>query len=189
MRIRLRYCLLLLISLPALAQKPKVGLSLTSSKQHQISVYKGTIIVNGNKTFTFKQDSINYASKRNRVEEDKGSVFLFLDVKDGPKKNKLYVFSINNSIADSVLTTISSDIKDWDHDGLLEFGGSEAGELYPSADSMYYVPAKFYEIKKGKLVYDAEYTEKIDTKVNGVFIANPLENNGKYKVIPKKRRS
>ncbi|ACU63142.1 hypothetical protein [Chitinophaga pinensis] len=186
MRFRLRYCFLLMISLPALAQKPKTGLNFTSSKQQQISVYKGTIIVNGNKTFHFAEDSINYASKRNRLEEDKGNVFLFLDVKSAaPKKNRLYIFSINNSVADSVMTTVSSDIKDWDHDGLLEFGGSEVSEAYPSADSVYYVPAKFYEINKGKIVYDAEYTEKIDKKVNGTFIADPMDKNGKYKAIPK----
>jgi hypothetical protein len=185
MRLRLRYCLLLLVTLPALAQKPKTGLSFTSSKQHQISVYKGTIIVNGNKTFHFAADSINYASKRNRVQEDKGNVFLFLDVKDGPKKNKLVIFSINNSVADSLMTTISSDIKDWDHDELLEFGGSELTTPHPSADSVYYVPAKFYEIKKGKIVYDAEYTEKIDRKVNGTFIADPVDKNGRPVAIPR----
>lgn len=185
MRLRLRYCMLLLVSLPVLAQKPKTGLSFTSSKQQQISVYKGTIIVNGNKTFHFAEDSINYASKRNRIEEDKGNVFLFLDVKAGPKKNRLYVFSINNSVADSILTTVSSDIKDWDHDGLLEFGGSELADPHPSADSIYYLPAKFYEIRKGRIEYDAEYTEKIDKKVNGTFIANPVGTNGRNKAIPK----
>jgi hypothetical protein len=68
------------------------------------------------------------------------------------------------------MTAVASDIKDFDHDEVLEFGGSELTEVYPSADSMYYVPSKFYEFKKGRIVLDEAYTEKIDRKVNGVYI-------------------
>ncbi|SHN10409.1 hypothetical protein [Chitinophaga sp. CF418] len=181
MRLRLRHLLLLFIGLPAFAQKPLDELHLTSSKQQKIAVYKGTIIVNGNKTFKFASDNIVYKSKRNRLVEDGGNVFLFLEVTDNPGKNKLIVFGINNSVADSLMTAIASDIKDFDHDELLEFGGSEQTEAYPAADSMYYVPAKFYEFKKGRIVFDAAYTEKIDKKVNGVYIPDA---QGK-KVIPK----
>jgi len=181
MRLRLRHLLLLLIGLPAFAQKPDDNLHFTSSKQQKIAVYKGSIIVNGNKTFKFATDEIVYKSKRNRLVEDGGNVFLFLEVNDSPNKNKLVVFSINNSIADSVLTAIASDIKDFDHDELLEFGGSDLTEAYPAADSMYYVPSRFYEIKKGRIVFDAAYTEKIDKKVNGVYIPGATGE----KVIPK----
>lgn len=181
-------CLLLITSLSAAAQKPDRELHFTSSIQQLITVYKGTIFVNARKAFQFPADNINYKSKRNRLIEDGKSVFLFLEVDGSPKKNKLYVFSIDHSHADSVLTAIASDVKDWDRDGNLEFGGSEAPETYPSADSMYYVPSRFYEIKKGKITYDAELTETTDKKVNGVFLADPLDSNGKPRVISKSRK-
>lgn len=181
MHLRLKHCLLLLISLPTFAQTPRNNLHFTSSKQQKIAVYQGTIIVNGNKTFKFASDNIVYNSKRNRIVEDGGNVFLFLEVNGSPNKNRLYVFGINNSVADSLLTTVASDIKDADHDELLEFGGSELTEAYPSPDSMYYVPSKFYEIKKGRIIFDPVYTEKIDKKVNGIYIPDA----DKTKVIRK----
>lgn len=180
MHLRLRYCFLLFTSLPAFAQTPRTDLHFTSSKQQKITVYKGTIFVNGNKAYLLAADDINYASRRNRLVEDNGNVFLFLEVKKSPKKDRLYVFGINNSSADSLMEAISSDVKDFDHDGSLEFGGSDVAEVHPSPDSMYYVPAKFYEISRGRIIYDAAYTEKIDKKVNGTFIAEPGR-----KAIPK----
>lgn len=176
MHLRLRHCLLLLISLPTFAQKVEDNLHFTSSKQQKIAVYKGGIIVNGNKTFRFATDNIVYKSKRNRLVEDGGNVFLFLEVNRSPAKNALYVFGINNSVADSLMTAVASDIKDFDHDEVLEFGGSELTEVYPAADSMYYVASKFYEFKKGRIVLDEAYTEKIDRKVNGVYIPNATSN-------------
>lgn len=185
MNFRLRHCLLLLISAPAFAQAPKNNLHFTSSKQQQVAVYKGTIIINGNRSYQLAGDSIVYKSRRNKLVEDKGNVFLFLEVTDSPNKNKLYVFGINNSTADSLLAAVASDIKDMDHDGLLEFGGSDVTETYPSADSMYYIPSRYYEIKKGRIVFDPEYTEKIDKKVNGVYIP---EINGKKLILKPKGR-
>ncbi|NLR58293.1 hypothetical protein HGH93_09300 [Chitinophaga polysaccharea] len=183
---RLCYCLLLMISLPALAQKTAENLHFTSSKQQLIAVYKGTIFVNGNKTYQLSPDKIVYNSRRNRLIEDGGNVFLFLEVTAAPNKNRLIVFGINNSIADSLLSAVASDVKDYDHDGQLEFGGSEAPKAHPSADSIYYLPSRFYEIKKGRINVDAEYTEKIDKKVNGVYLADPLDSNGNCcKAIPR----
>jgi hypothetical protein len=186
MHFRLRHCLLLFIGLPAFAQTPKTELHFTSSKQQKITVYKGTIFVNGNRAYQLPADNINYPSRRNRLVEDNGNVFLFLEIKGSPKKDRLYVFGINNSKADSLLDAISSDVKDMDHDGNLEFGGSELPTAYPSNDSMYYLPSKFYEIIKGRILYDATYTEKIDKKANGVFIAEPVDKSGNCcQVIPK----
>ena len=191
MRHLFRLCLLLFIYLPAIAQKPANELHFTSSQQQLITVYKGTIFVNGNKAFLFHEDNINYKSRRNRLVENGKSVFLFLEVNGSPNKNRLYVFHIDHSLADSLVNAISSDVKDWDHDGNLEFGGSELPKTYPAADSMYYLPSKFYEIKRGKITYDAELTEKTDKKVNGTYLADPLDSNGGCcKVIPKgKKRS
>lgn len=186
MHLLLRHSLLLLLSLPAFAQTTRDNIHFLSGKQQQIAVYKGQIIVNGNKTYKFATDNIVYASKRNRLVEDGGNVFLFLEVTDAPNKNKLRIFAMNNSIADSVMTVISSDIKDWDHDGLLEFGGSEVAPVHPSPDSMYYVPSKFYEVKKGSIIPDYEYTEKMDKKVNGTYLQDPSAPGGNCcKVIRK----
>lgn len=185
MHLRLRHFLFLFIGLPAVAQKPADNLHFTSTKQQKIAVYKGTIIVNGNKTFSFASDNIVYKSKRNRLVEDGKNVFLFLEVTDAPKANKLIVFGINNSVADSLLSTVASDIKDMDHDGLLEFGGNEPVVPHPAADSIYYTQAKFYEIKKGRLEVDVAYTEKIEKKLNGVYI--PEAENGKAVPKPKGR--
>jgi hypothetical protein len=183
MHLRLRHCLLFFISLPAFAQTPRTELHFTSSKQQKITVFKGTIFVNGNRAYQLPPDDINYSSRRNRLVEDNGNVFLFLEMKKSPKKDRLYVFGINNSKADSLLEAISSDVRDYDHDGNMEFGGSDVTEAYPAADSMYYVAAKFYEITRGRIVPDATYTEKIDKKINGVYIPDAPEK----KVIPKRK--
>lgn len=185
----LRCCFLLtVISLPAMAQQPANELHYTSSQQQLITVYKGTIFVNGNKAFQFHADSINYKSRRNRLIEDGRTVFLFLEVNARPQKNRLYVFNIDHSLADSVVTAISSDVKDWDHDGNLEFGGSEVVQKHAAADSIYYTPSRFYEIRRGKITFDAALTETTDKKVNGIYLTEPLDHNGNSKVIPKSRK-
>jgi hypothetical protein len=181
MHLLIRYSLLLLIGLPAFAQTPRNELHFTSSKQQKITVFKGTIFVNGNRTYQLPADAINYPSRRNRLIEDGGNVFLFLEILGSPKKNRLYVFGINNSKADSLLDAISSDVRDMDHDGSLEFGGSDVTEAYPSSDSVYYISSKFYEINRGRITFDAVYTEKIDKKVNGTYIPAPSDKL----VIPK----
>ncbi|MDR6570643.1 hypothetical protein [Chitinophaga ginsengisegetis] len=187
MRHLFKLCLLLSVYLPAMAQKPANELHFTSSQQQLITVYKGTIFVNGNKAFVLHEDIINYKSKRNRLVENGKSVFLFLEVNGSPNKNRLYVFNIDHSLADSLLSAVSSDVKDWDRDGNLEFGGSDVTKPYPAADSMYYVPSKFYEIKRGKITYDAELTETTDKKVNGIFLAAPLNSSSTVIPKPKKR--
>lgn len=184
MRPLLKLCLILFATMPAMAQKSANELHFTSSQQQLITVYKGNIFVNGNKAFVLHEDIINYKSKRNRLVENGKSVFLFLEVNGAPKKNKIYVFNIDHSLADSLLTAISSDVKDWDRDGNLEFGGADLTDTYPSPDSMYYISSKFYEIKKGRITYDAELTETTDKKANGVFVANPASGL----VIPKGKK-
>ncbi|MBV8252608.1 MAG: hypothetical protein JO154_08370 [Chitinophaga sp.] len=193
MRYLLQLCLCMAVSLSAMAQKEKNELHFTSSQAQRITVYKGTVFVNGNKAFIFPEDNINYPSKRNRLIEDGKSVFLFLDVAMKTGSNRLYVFNIDHSLADTLLTAVSSDVKDWDHDGNMEFGGAEQVTPYvpftdKGADSAYYVPSRFYEIRKGKIIYDAELTEKTDIKANGVFLTEPYDANGKTKLIKRKKR-
>jgi len=170
MALRLRHLLPLLFSLPAVAQTAPNGLHFTSSKMQKISVFKGTIFVNGNRTYQVQPDAIVYKSRRNKIVEDNGNVFLFLEIDKAPNKNKVIVFGINNSVADSLMEAISSDVKDYDHDEKLEFGGADIAVPHPSADSIYYTPATFYEIKKGRILLDQEYIEKMEKKLNGVYI-------------------
>jgi hypothetical protein len=151
MRHLFRLCLLLFIGLPVIAQKKPNELHFTSSQQQLITVYKGTIFVNGNKAFVFQEDSINYASKRNRLIENGKTVFLFLEVKNSPKKNRLQVFNIDHSLAISVLNAVSSDVKDWDRDGELEFGGSELPQTYPAADPCIMSLQNSMKLKRVKL--------------------------------------
>lgn len=189
---RLMPCLLLFITFTfsAFAQTPANNLHYKSGQGHMIAVYKGTVFVNAQPAYKFPADNIVYKSKRNGLVEDKKSVFLFLEIAPGDgTKNKLQVFNINYSKADSVLTAIASDIKDLDKDGFLEFGGSEVAKPHPSPDSLYYNPSRFYEFKKGQIVFDAEYTETVDRKVNGFYLPDPLDKSGKCCVaVPKKKR-
>lgn len=187
---RLTACLLLLIIIcsAAMAQSPANNIAFKSSQGHMVSVYKGSIIVNSKRSYQLGADNVVYKSRRNRIIEDKGNVFLFLEVTDNGKKNKFYIFSIHNSIADSMFTAIASDVKDLDRDGYMEFGGSEAAQPYAAADSMYYVPSRFYEIKDGKITFDGVYTEAVDTKMNGIYIPDPLDKSGNCcVVIPRKK--
>jgi hypothetical protein len=185
-------CLLLLIiiGLPALAQDAPDNLHFTSSKGQMVSIYKGVIIVNGKRSYQLATDNVVYKSRRTRLVEDKGNVWLFLEVTAAPNKNRFYIFSISNSAADSLFSTIASDVKDLDQDGYPEFGGSEVRPPYPAADSMYYLPSRFYEIKKGQITFDEAYTEKVDIKANsGNYIPDPKDKNGNCCLVISKKKS
>ncbi|UYQ94467.1 hypothetical protein MKQ68_05105 [Chitinophaga horti] len=185
-----RIVILMLLSLPAMAQSTTNRLNFKSGQSQMIGVYQGTIFVNGQRAHQFATDNIVYKSKRNKLVEDKNSVFLFIEtLGEAGKKNRLNVFNIVFSRADSITSVVASDVKDFDRDGYLEFGGSEVATPHPSADSLYYLPAEFYEIKKGHVAFDAEYTQMIDNKVNGTYLVSPLNKNGQCCVaIPKKKK-
>ncbi|MBV7529242.1 hypothetical protein [Chitinophaga sp. sic0106] len=186
-KILITLCLGLGSCLAAQAQKEKNELHFKSGQSQLITVYKGTVFVNGNKAFIFQKDNINYASKRNKLVEDGRTVFLFLEIDNAPNKNRFLVFNIDHSLADTVVNAIASDVKDWDGDGNLEFGGAENTPVYNGTDSAYYVASRFYEIKKGKISYDAALTEKTDLKKNKVFLTDPYDANGQPKLIPKRQ--
>jgi hypothetical protein len=181
-------CLCFSFAFAAVAQKKEGELHFKSSQAQLITIYKGNIFVNGNKTYIFSKDDIVYASRRNKLVENGRSVFMFLELNGSPNKNKMIVFNIDHSIADSITTTVVSDIRDFDRDGELEFGGSEAAKPHPSADSLYYLASRFYEIKKGRITFDKELTEKTDIKVNGTYLEEPLDSNGNPKAILKSKK-
>jgi hypothetical protein len=51
---------------------------------------------------------------------------------------------------------------------------------------MYYNPSKYYEISTGKVTLDSSLTKKMDIKVNGVYLSEPLNKDGNCCVVIKK---
>lgn len=170
----------------ALAQTLSGNLIYRTSPGATVKVHGGTISVDGKSLYKLKSDDIIYSSKRNKLIENGGSVFLFLEVDGRPNLDRLYAFQISNTKVDSIANAISSDLKDLDGDTYLEFGGSDLTEAHPSRDSMYYIPSRYYEIRNGRILYDSTCTKKIDRQVNGIYMAHPLDSHGFCcKVIPK----
>jgi len=169
-----------------LAQSGKGKLVYKTSKSQEVAVYKGSIFVGKEMRYTLREDVVLYDSKKTKLIENSGSSFLFLEIDDSPNKNKFYIFKISNGKVDSIGMSISSDIRDVDGDGNLEFGGCDWTEVHPSKDSMYYIPSDYFELKNGKIIYDSSLTKKIDIQVNGLYLPNPADANGNCcRVIPK----
>ena len=176
----------LIIHNSALSQTVSGNLNYQTSQGQKINVYGGTISVNGKELYKLDYDDIIYSSKRNKIIESGGTVFLFLEVDGSPNLNRLYVFKISATRVDSLVNAISSDLKDLDGDTFLEFGGRDLTEVHPSKDSMYYIPSDYYEIKEGKIIYDSAVTKMIDIRLNGIYLSNPIDAGGNCcKVIPK----
>ena len=177
------------IYLHGLAQPNTDRLIFRTSQGQQVTVYGGAISVNNKKLYIFQEDAILYESKRNRLIENSGSTFLFLEIDGSPNKDRFYVFKIFKDKVDSITDTISSEIRDLDGDSNLEFGGSDLTEMHPSKDSMYYIPSAYYEIKEGKIKYDSVLTKMIDIRINGIYLSNPMDAQGNCcKVIPKSKK-
>ena len=136
--------------------------------------------------YRFQYDEINYESKRNKLLEVNGSVFLFIEVNGNPNLDRIYAFKIYKNRVDSLANAISSELIDLDKDGNLEFGGRDLTESYPSKDSMYYIPSDYFEIKNGTIVYDSAYTKSADIGLNGIYLANPADKEGNCCIVIKK---
>ena len=170
MKLFLFICLVATWCIPGIAQTNSPSLNYQTKSGLKVNVHKQIISVNGKNLYKCKFDDIIYASKRNRLVEDDGSTFLFLEVNGSPNLDRLYVFKITNDKVDSVADSISSDLRDLDGDGKLEFGGRDLTESHPSEDSMYYIPSDYYEIRNGKILYDSAFTEEIDLRINGISL-------------------
>lgn len=178
--------LLAIAFFPCLAQTGNSKLSFHSSKGQTISAQNKGIYVNGRLLRQLHDVELIIPCRRSKLIEDKGSVFLFLEIFDGPDKNKFYVYQIFNDKVDSITTAISSEIKDYDGDDYLEFGGQELTEMHPSEDSMYYIPTDYYEIRNGRISYDSSLTKEMDIRLNGIYLRHPAdEMGGCCKVIEK----
>jgi len=173
--ILLFFCLFVTLPLSGIAQTPSNILKFRTGKGWDIVVEKGSILLNNKELYRFKYDGIIYDSKRNRLIEDGGSVFLFLEIDGRPNRDLLYAFNVAEHKIELLAEAISSDVKDIDGDSYLEFGGRDLNEVHPSEDSMYYVPFHYYEIRKGRILYDSALTKKKSIQENGIYLVYPLD--------------
>ncbi|MFA6246750.1 MAG: hypothetical protein WC615_07410 [Mucilaginibacter sp.] len=189
MRYKYFFVLLIIItSLSAFQSPVKNTLRFRSATAHIIKVYKGHIFYDEKLIHNIKySDDIIYKSKYNSLIEDHGSVFLFLGMADNPNRDKLIVFRITPTKATPGKNAILSEIKDYDKDGFLEFGGRDLTEAYPTQDSMYYIPTAYYEIRNGKIKPDNTLAKSEDIKLNGLYLPpnKRLDKDGNCcKVVP-----
>jgi len=75
---------------------------------------------------------------------------------------------------------------DLDGDGKIQLRGFDLTEWYDSKDSMYYNPSRYYEIDNGTIKFDSSLARKMDIKVNGIYLAKPLDKDGYCCVVVKK---
>jgi len=155
-------------------------------KSDKIKIKDDAIFLNEKEKYRFQYDEIKYKSKRNKLLEVNGSVFLFIEVNGNPNLDRIYAFKIYKNRVDSLADAISSELIDLDKDGNLEFGGRDLTESYPSKDSMYYIPSDYFEIKNGTIVYDSAYTKSADIRLNGIYLANPADKEGNCCIVIKK---
>jgi hypothetical protein len=163
-------------------------LTFKTSTGHIVKVYNGAITFDSKRIFKLNDDEIIYNNAANKLIEDHGIAILFLAIDDRPNLEKLDAFIVTPQKATLVAKAILSPVKDYDHDGYLEFGGRDLTEVYPNPDSMYYVPTAYYEIRDGKIHLDMPLTRSKDIEINGIYmpVNEQLDKDGFCcKVIPK----
>lgn len=176
--IRIFFSISVILPFSGIAQQKSSILNFHTSKDWKVTVENRTIRINGKELYRFKDDIIIYESKRNRLIEDGGAVFLFLEINGSPNLDRLYAFHLAENKVELLADAISSDLKDLDHDSFLEFGGSNLTEEHPSRDSMYYIPFDYYEIREGRVIYDSLYSKAVAKVENGVYLPYPLDEHG-----------
>jgi hypothetical protein len=163
---------------------------------NDISVSDGHIFFD-HKLIADSVSDILYDSPYNRLIEQNSNVVLFLAIDGSPNYNRLKAFKIIKGKAIELADCVYNDAKqgigpapftDMDKDGKLEFGGFDLTETVTSKDSMCYNPSVYYEIDKGTIKPDVLLTKKMDIKINGIYLKNPLDSNGNHCVIVKKPR-
>jgi hypothetical protein len=159
-----------------------------------ITVAKDIICLNS-RPISDPIQGIVYESRYNRLIEQNSTTLLFLEIDNSPNFNELGVFKVTKQKAISLAKCVYNDKKrgigpapftDMDKDGKLEFGGFDITEFYDSKDSMYYNPSQYYEITNGTVRFDSSLTQKMDIKINGVYLKNPLDKDGNCCVVIKK---
>ncbi len=152
-----------------------------------IKITPESIICEDVPCFSIRNKDIIIISKRNRLLESQGSCLLFLEENGSPNFNRLLVFNVSGKNVRQVADAVSSDLKDLDGDGNLEFGGADLTEIHPSSDSMYYRPSKFYEINNGMVVFDSNLTRQTEINNNGIYLSKPLDRKGNCCLVIKKQ--
>jgi len=150
-----------------------------TSKGLTIKVDTSGIYVNNKLQFKFvERYELILPSKRQKLIENGGVVFLFLEMSGSPNLDRFHVFKVSGNKVDLILDALSSDIGDRDGDGYLEFGGRDLTEMHPSEDSMYYIPTEYFEIRNGRITYDSILSKDMDIQINGVYLSAYGDDNG-----------
>jgi hypothetical protein len=159
------------LMLPRVSHGQRRPLEFKTHAGHVIKVSGGTISYDREALLQLKYpEDIIDTGKLNRIIEDHGAVFLFLAERGEPNLDRYNVYKISPSAATMVADAILSSVKDYDHDGYLEFGGRDLTEHYPNPDSMYYIPTEYYEIRNGEIQIDKTLTIQKDKEINGVYL-------------------
>jgi hypothetical protein len=169
--------LLFLISIGWAQQILSQSFTFSTSQHWQVKVYsiKGDSIgikVNGKKVRQLF-DHLVWPSKRTRIVENEGCVFLLVETDGSPNRNNMQVFEVSENGLIYLVEAISSDLKDLDGDGFLEFGGNDLYEVPPYRDSMFYESTAYYEVSHGMIRLDTDLTRKEDSLLNGEYISHP----------------
>ena len=142
-----------------------------------------------------KIEGIIYSSKYNKLIEQDSSILLFLEIDNRPNFNQIAAFKLTKKKAIKLVQCVYNDklqgigpapFTDMNNDGNLEFGGFDLTEAYDSKDSMYYNPSRYYEISNGTVTFDSTLTKKMDIKINGLYLRNPLDKEGNCCIVIKK---
>jgi hypothetical protein len=188
----MRYILFSFILLVAFKEPPsKIVLKTLSGDNITVT---NDIIYYNKKPISKAIDDIVYDSKYNRLIEQNSSTLLFLEINNTPDFNTLAAYKITNQKATKLVECVYNDksqgigpapYTDMDNDGKLEFGGFDITEAYDVKDSMYYNPSKYYEINNGAIIFDSTLTRKMDIKINGIYMAKPLDKHGNCCIVIK----
>lgn len=163
-------------------------ITLHSPSGEKYDIKKDTLWHSG-RVLALLEPGICYKSSIHRILESGGQQFLFLEVDGAPNKNRLLVYQLRKSHVRLLTDAISCIPEDMDGDGWLEFGGCELTEMHSSADSMYYIPFLYFELKEGAIEQDQEFSRLMAIQENGIFLDYPLDQNGNCCVViprPKK---
>ena len=161
---------------------------------HTIEVRRDVIYYDKN-AISQQIDDIIYHSKYNKLIEQSNSTLLFLEIDGSPNFNTIKGFAIKNNKAIEVCNVVYNDathgigpapFTDMDGDGKLEIGGFDLTEGYEAEDSMYYMPSTYFEIDHGVVKFDSAFTKKMDAKINGLYLPEPLDANGNCCVVIRK---
>lgn len=180
-------CFLFVLFAGAIGQTKKLAeITFKTRDGHSIRLTANYIYYDGKTIFKHKYPGdVRIGIDKDHLVESGGAVFLFITTNGAPNLDPYKVYQITPTGAKFITESTASPIEDYDKDGDLEFGGRDLTEVHPSCDSMYYIPTQYFEISKGRIALDKKLTIKMDKKINGIYLSQPLDESGNCcKVIP-----